>query len=397
MWIRGMLVEVTPDASPTIESALRSMATNQQARPIELLIDAHREPTGTTGLALRPLVTATESMPDGTPESRALAIWGLIVAEVERIGPSDDSRERNVLRAAFRLAQRPEIRGPWKPTLGDRFKQLKVLPAFRSPQTIAPMHQAWNKVLASRLLPALNDRLTALEQDRTDWQKHLENGRRAEAVVTDTSWTADVASRRPSPNAQPLFLDLFITTVFMKGRSVYRRITERLVSARADGVDGYLAKALVGSSNDPHLLPVRALWGCTVDSPPTSPPLTRLRFPSPLRFGMKHFFTSETIVDDTDEEREWVNVEIDHHGIAAGKRQSDLLPTSGLTIRIRFDEVPETVWWYAEETENGRRVRPPSDDPRYLDCSTGMVEHTFEQPCYPRESYGLSIAWKDVR
>ena len=370
------------------------MATNQQARPIELLIDAHREPTGTTGVALQPLVAATELMPEGTPETRALAIWGLIVAEVERIGPSDDSRERNVLRAAFRLTQRPEIRGPWKPTLGDRFNQLKVLPAFRSPQTIAPMHQAWNKFLVGRLLPALEDRFAALERDG-GWSEHLENGRKAEAAGISTSWTADVASRRPSPNAQPLFLDLFITTVFMKGRSVYRRITERLVSARADGVDGYMARALVGSSKDPHLLPVRALWGCTVDSPPSSPLLTRLRFPSPLRFGEKHFFTSETVVEDIDEEREWVNVEIDHHGIAAGQRHSDLLPTSGLTIRIRFDEIPDACWWYAEETENGRRVRPPIGDSRYLDGSTGMIEHTFDQPCHPRESYGLSITWRD--
>jgi hypothetical protein len=107
-----------------------------------------------------------------------------------------------------------------------------------------------------------------------------------------------------------------------------------------------------------------------------------------------HAFASETINNTLDDAREWVNVEIDHHGIAPGKRLHGLLPLSGLTIRIRFDEEPEACWWYVEETENGRRVRPPVGSPQYLDVVAGQVEYTFPQKCQPRENYGLSLVWR---
>jgi hypothetical protein len=208
--------------------------------------------------------------------------------------------------------------------------------------------------------------------------------------------------RSPSAGAQPVFLDLFVTTVFMKGRSVYRRIIERLVTAQADDLDSYMARALLGSVDDSTNTPVRALWGCetapVVASRPGEPILTRLRFPRKLRRGEKHYFCSEATDENITIQRLWVNIEVDHHGIAPGQRMYGFVPISGLTIRILFDgdHLPEACWWYAEQTERERRQQPPDGDPRLLTIVSNTVEHTFTEKCQPRENYGISFLWPET-
>jgi hypothetical protein len=95
-------------------------------------------------------------------------------------------------------------------------------------------------------------------------------------------------------------------------------------------------------------------------------------------------------------EWDWIDVDIDHHGIARGELMlGGKFPVGGLTIRVRFQEghLPDAVWWYAEMNERERLDRPPVGDGRLLTISGHDVQHTFEQHCQPRESYGLSFAW----
>lgn len=148
-------------------------------------------------------------------------------------------------------------------------------------------------------------------------------------------------------------------------------------------------------------VPVQALWGCTAEfiepAHPRRPAVTRLRFPTPLREGERAHFASEIIDENIHEERQWIDVDVDHHGIARGEvAYGGLVPISGLTIRVRFDQghIPEAVWWYAELNENERYDRPSVDDPRMLKINGQDLQYTFtEGPCQPRESYGLAFGW----
>lgn len=391
-----------------VESALRWLATQRDAKPFNLLVHALNEPASTSGSILQPLVEPTRSLPNASTETRALAAWGLIVHLVNRVGSSDDSRWRIALVAAFRLPRRAEITEPWKSTLGGRFDQLMVLRGIfgdPAPTTTTPMHQAWNRAVTTALVPALEGRLATLATDGTDWPKFVTIGRQTQDVLARQPAPGDLPDqtagyRRPALGAQPVFLELFVTTVFMKKRTVYRRITERVVTAQADNVEGYLARALAGTTPETMAdLPVRALWGCRAEPLPGPPRggaiLTRLRFPSPLRRGQKHYFSSEAVNESLTGERLWVNVEVDHHGIAPGQLLHGCVPISGLTIRIRFDgdHVPEAAWWYAEANERLREERPPDGDKRLLRIVENSVEHTFSQKCQPRENYGVSFWW----
>lgn len=391
-----------------LERTLRWIATRTHARPFDLLLHAIQDPEDESAALLEPLVAPTTSLPGGDPETRALAAWGLLFDVISKIGPTKESRRRNALFAAFRLPRRPEIREPWKSTLQDRFDQLRTLPSVfgdRLPYTTTPVHKAWNRALNEKLVPMLQERLDALTLDGGAWRAYVEIGRTVEAQLDRERATAaapqDPAAgyRRPSKGAQPVFVDLFVTTVFMKGRAAYRRITERLVTAQTDNVDAYMARALAGWAGDQTGLPVRALWGCRAEpivGPRVGEPsITRLRFPTVLRRGEKHLFSSETINENPTEDRLWVNVEVDHHGIAQGRLLHGCIPISGLTIRIRFDEacLPEECWWYAEQTERERRERPPDGDPRLLTVVGGAVQHTFAERCHPREHYGISFLW----
>ncbi|WP_202867649.1 hypothetical protein [Kribbella pittospori] len=345
-------------------------------------------------------------MKDATSLTRAEVVWGLIVSEARQVGSSANAKERNALLAAFRLPRRAEIREPWAATLGARFGQLKALKeVFTHQDSLTPMTRAWTRGLRI-LVPRVANGLAALSDGSADWGGYVELARTVEDEVLRREYPnldpedSAIGFKAPTEGAQPVFLELFVTTVFMKQRAAYRRITERLITAQADNLDGYTAAALVGWTGDQAAIPVNALWGCRAEriaSPPGEPALTKLAFPRPLMRDERHFFSSEAFEADLHEERRWINVEIDHHGIAPGRLLHGEIPVSGLTIRVRFDPgcLPVACWWYAEQTERQRRVRPAEGDPRLLPIIDGSVQHTFRQRCHPRENYGVSIAWFD--
>ncbi|EME65126.1 hypothetical protein H074_00662 [Amycolatopsis decaplanina DSM 44594] len=201
-------------------------------------------------------------------------------------------------------------------------------------------------------------------------------------------------SRFPEPRAsvrlpQPVFVERLLVDVEMRRGRAYRRLAVRTVVACEDGVDGYVARAPAGWTGDPESVPVKAIFGCRVE---TSPDAVDLRFPKPLRKGERHEFVSLVCEDDLDEERQWINVDVDHHGIAPGVVDGEGKVTGGLNVSITFDDrVPEACWWYAEQTEYERMVRPPAGDRRLLEIRRGVVEHTFRGPCRPREQYGIAF------
>lgn len=398
------------EKSGPIEDALRWLATRRAAKPYGLIVDALEKPDSDSVAYLEPLIAPTSALPCASAETRALAVWGLLIHLINNVGSSHDSRRRNTLIAAFRLPRRPEIEEPWKSSLSDRFGQLMALPGvFGDPQptTTTPMHKAWRRALTEKLVPALQEHLEGLATEGTDWQRYAELARLTEAEIARENTAPSkppnptAGYRPPSKGAQPVFLDLFVTTVFMRGRTVYRRITERLVTARADNVEAYMARALAGSGNESSLtdIPVRPLWGCRaetlVPSRSGEPALTKLWFPVPLRHGEKHYFSSEAVNENLTDERFGINVEVDHHGIAPGQLLHGQIPITGLTIRVRFDarEIPEIAWWYAEQTERERREPPSDDDPRLLTIAGGAIQHTFTEKCHPRENYGVSFLW----
>jgi hypothetical protein len=271
------------------------------------------------------------------------------------------------------------------------------------------MEIAWKRGV--RLLATyLEGHLDSLRQP-ADWEQYrhglhvrrtVQEGRLDDLqAYIDSLSDADAILRQPSRGAQPIFVNLFVTTVFMKRRAVYRRITERLITAQADGVEYYTARGFAGKPPRLEYAPVRALWGCTAEFIEPSqlgrPAVTRLWFPTSLRAGQQAHFASEVVDENITEERHWIDVDVDHHGIAQGcLLHSGVLPVSGLTIRVRFDEVdlPEAVWWYAELNESERYDRPPLGDRHLLTVVGNNVSYTFtEQVCQPRESYGLAFSW----
>ncbi|GAB2573209.1 hypothetical protein [Kribbella endophytica] len=394
------------DPATSLEDALRWLATHSEDRPLHLLRYAIESPASEAGHALKLLVDPTAAIKAATSLNRAEAVWGLIVSEAQQVGPSANAKERNALSAAFRLPRRAEIHEPWEATLGARFGQLKNLrEVFAHQGSLTPMTRAWTRGL-KLLVPRVSSGLATLADGSDEWLSYVELTRTIEDEVLrreDPNLDPNdlgVGLKAPTEGAQPVFLELFVTTIFMKQRAAYRRITERLITSQADNLDGYTAAALVGWTGDQATIPVKALWGCRAEriaAPPGEPAMTKLAFPRPLMRDERHFFSSEAFEADLHEERRWINVEIDHHGIAPGRLLHGEIPVSGLTIRVRFDPdfLPAACWWYAEQTERQRRVRPPEGDSRLLAIIDGSVQHTFTQRCHPRENYGVSIAWFD--
>lgn len=381
-----------PDGSPSPrEAGLRRLAAGRHDRVLttlqHALQDLHKPPgNGKDSAALRALV-------DGVPlamrsstgaEERAKALWHLIKSELERI---ESPEERTALRAALHLD--PTNR---EPSIDARLKFAKERDDFGPQRSGRPpgydaLRRWWGDGVR-RLGERIDERLGYLRDEPHRWREYLD--------------TAEPRFRKPSRGAQPVFVDCFVTTVFMQGRFVHRRITERLITAQEDGVAFYTARALPENTDETVSVPVRAIWGCRAERLPSSPGkpiLTRLHFPVALQRGQRHYFSSEAMAGDlARSDRLAINVEIDHHGIAPGKRLHDAVPISGLTIRVRFDEndVPEACWWYAEVTERERYDRPDPGDDRWLAISPqGMVEHTFAGPCQPLANYGISFGWPD--
>lgn len=391
----------------TIEAALRYLGTRDHGALLDLLEHAIDRPQGASGAALAPLTGPTAVLEGWTAAERAHALWQLIRQGVRDpdVSATALSRRRRALQAAFRLPD-TDIQEPWGSSLTERFKQLRRLTeVFGKPTSTQPMEMAWKRgvhALAIYLEQQFGELLSPSDWDRYRPETHTiaERGASFDDLIDDVR----AGLRRPSEGAQPIFVDLFVTTVFMKGKAVSRRITERLITAQVDGVQYYTARgfAALRTAKRRSYVPVRALWGCRAEfieaSRPGLPAVSRLWFPIPLQRGQKAHFASEALFDEYPaEDRHWIDVDIDHHGIAKGQLlYGDRLPVRGLTIRVRFDEtcLPEAVWWYAELNERERYDRPLPDDRRLLTLIGNDVQHTFtERVCQPRESYGLGFSW----
>ncbi|AUI64506.1 hypothetical protein B1H26_39050 [Amycolatopsis sp. BJA-103] len=366
----------------------------KDGRPLRYLRYAIEDPSSESAAALDCLVRPTASMGTATPEVRALALWGLLLDEIGGIGSTGESRRRNTLCAAFRLGGGVE----WKSTLDDRFGQLRDLPGVFGdppPSTTTPMHKAWRRAVSEKLAPCLARNLELLRAE--DWRPYVEIAQASNAFPE----TRKPRGRAPSAGAQPVFAERLLVAVEMRRRTAYRRLTVRNIVAREDGVDSYMAQALTGETGGLAAIPVKAIFGCRVETLPGAQPgdplVLELRFPKPLRNGECHEFISLACDDDLDEERKWINVDIDHHGIAPGVVDGDGRVTGGLSISITFDDcVPDACWWYAEQTEYERMVRPPAGDRHLLEIRQGVVEHTFLESCHPREEYGIAFRWPQL-
>lgn len=380
-----------PGGAPSSrEAGLRQLAAGGRDRVetnIQYALQELHQPAIPTkkSVELHALVEGvSSSMPHGTrTDQRAKALWRLIEDEVRHVELRD---ERNALIAALHLD--PDNR---EPTIDRRLALARDRGDFGT-QASGKRHgydalRHWWGEGVRLLGHAVDERLDYLHDHSNEWSEYF----------TDA---AEPRFRKPSSGAQPVFADLFVTTVFMRGRYVHRRITERVVTAQEDGVEFYTARALPEMDDAAVSVPVRALWGCRaepVPSPPGEPVLTRLYFPAPLRRGERHYFSSEAMAGEVASgERRAINVEVDHHGIAPGRRLFGAFPTSGLTIRIRFDEqqIPAEAWWYADAGERARYTPPADGDPRWLKVTAlGHVEHTFAEACQPQANYGVSIRW----
>lgn len=398
-----------------IENALRYLGRQTHGIPPEIIEEGLDDPTGSAGIALEPLTRPLRVVAEWTAKERALAIWSLIEDGVKGagLGPALRSRKRHAVSAGLRLPLEGIPTDAWEASLSSRFKQLKMFDGvFGNPSTTQPMEAAWGsgvKALAVHLGRRL-DHLTSFEDwepyrphdwptlDLGEWIIEYDDLARGERLIT----------RRASANAQKVFVELLTVTITMKGRAPRRQVTERLVTSldpyndiRQFSVRPYEIADVGGGR---VYLPVQSVWGCHAEIVEPSrvgqPPVTQLWFPEPLKYGEQAFFASETIFDGSEEpfdERNWIDVEIDHHGIARGRLlYGQKLPIRGLTIRIRFDDdfPPEAVWWYAEATETERYVRPAPGDRHLLPLAENAVQYTFtEHVCHPREHYGLAFRW----
>lgn len=388
-----------------IERALRWLAVRKEGAPLRFLRYAAEDPTSESARSLGCLVEPTMSLPSATPESRAFAVWGLIVDEIGKLGSAGESRRRNTLIAAFRLPPVPAAERGWKATLDDRFRQLIGLASFGDPPptTTTPMHKAWRRAVG-KLAMCLMLKFEALQHDGLGWQHYVVIGRMgtkppARGRPFGERGGFESGYLAPCPEAQPVFVERIVVRVIMHRMTALRRITERDIVACEDGVDAFDALASTGWTIDPAKQPVKGIWACRPVVRRTGrqddPIAARLRFRKVLRSGDRYSFVSETWDHELEEQRWWINVAVDHHGIAPGLLDEARRPAAGLTIQVTFDErcLPEACWWYAEQIEVERLKRPPAGDPHLLEIGDGFAEHTFTDPCQPRGNYGIAFAW----
>jgi hypothetical protein len=393
-------------ARPPTEIALRYLGARRHGDLIELLEYAINRPDGRTGTTLAPLTSSTSTLADWTPLERAQAVWRIVEEGIvdPQVSAGAHSRLRRVLQAAFRLPDE-DIREAWGTSLTERFKQLRVLRSiFGEATSTQPMEISWKHGVA-RLSERVRERLDELRSP-DDWAHYRsgplligETGR--PSVDRHVSPGGPVVFRPPSEGAQKLFINFLVVTVTMGGRAPIRRISERIITAQEDGLAFYTTHAFSSESMTQRsyrsYVPTRALWGCRAEQVVQNGlSITRLLLPRPLKAGERaHFVTEAAHEPDDGNQVGWANVEVDHYGIDPGRVQDDMLPVSGLTIRISFDDrlLPAAAWWYAEQNEQERYSEPPVGSPRRLRISRGNVVKTFEQPCQPRENYGIAYRW----
>lgn len=402
----GMGNEVAGSTRAGVEIALRWLAVRKEGTPLRFLRYAIEDPTSESAHVLGCLVEPTASLPAASPELRAVGVWGLIVDEIERLGSADTSRRRNVLIAAFRLSPVPGGGTTWKATLEDRFRQLIGLSGVFGdppPTTTTPMHKAWRRAIG-KLAVCVQQKLELLRHDGQKWQNYVEIGRRETtrlSRVRAAGSQSDFGSgyRVPSPGAQPLFVERMLVRVVMHRRAVLRRTTERDVIACEDGVDVFDASSSIGWAASPFKLPVKPIWACRLvtrrGAQLDDVAAASLRFRKVLRRGDRYQFVSETWNDDLENHHCWINVDVDHHGIAPGAADEGGRPVAGLTMQVTFDQfcLPAACWWYADHTERERLTRPATGDPHLIPIGDGFVEHTFTDACQPRGNYGFAFEW----
>ena len=383
-------------ARAPVEAALRHLGAYRYGDLVKIIEHAIRRPEDETGRILRPITESTAVLRDRTTTERAHALWRVIEEGIVHpdVSPAVQPRHLRVLRAAFRLPDE-DVGEEWGASLTDRFKQLRSLRSvFGGATTTQPMEIAWKRAV-ERLAAYLEERFDTLRTPE-DWARHLQ--------VTPSGprpGNGAPTFRRPSEGAQKLLVNLQILTVVMRGRVVARRISERLITSQDEGeLEYFRAWAFSSSRNDLQgrsYAPTNALWGCRAEQViEDEMPVTRLCFPRPLRTGERAHFATEVVHEKADgEDKGWANVDVDHHGIEAGELRDGVLPVRGLTIRVKFDDecLPKAVWWYAEMNERERYVEPPVGSPRRLKVVCGGVTKTFEEPCQPRESYGIAYSW----
>lgn len=370
-------------SEPTVESALRYLATRNHEHPLDLLQSAIERPQGDVGSFVTPLTSATSVLDTWTPDERARALWSLIQECIRDrdVAPTDNSRRRRVLHAAFRLPD-SGVTGPWKGSLHQRFEQLKTLTeVFGGPITTQPMEAAWSSAVKS--LSAVLQRRLAEHATPEDWQAFRPTTQRPR--------------RTPDTRADPIYLNYMVTTVFLKGRVFTRRITERVITAMEDGVDRYVMRNRPPlQSGRPGVIITNA-WGCEVQRlahEPHSETLAHLVFPS-LSRGETHWFATELVADEEAlDDRPWVNVPVNNHGIAPGQVTPAGIPVQGLTVRLVYDPAvaPTVAWFYTDEMD--RKTPPPASDPRRLPIRHGMISHTFAEACEPRDQVGIAFRWE---
>jgi hypothetical protein len=377
-----------------VEAALRHLGARRYDDHVELIEQAIIRPYGSAASILEPLAEATAVLCDWSTAERAQALWRVIEEGVrDRHVSTAKSRERHALQAAFRLPD-DDVAVKWGASLTERFKQLGSLPVFGNLTSTQPMEISWKRGV-ERLADHLHERFRELKTPE-DWAHYKPTW-----TVRPDQESDRTAFRTPSEGAQKLVVNLVVLTVLMHGRSPYRRISERWITSHdEDGLKYYRSWAFFTGIHleDRIYTPTRAIWGCRAEQiDEDGLPVTRLWFPRPLKPGEQAHFMTEVVDEDPkgDDPRGWVNVYVDHYGIEPGELRNGVLPVSGLTIRVKFDgnALPSAVWWYAEQNERERYRQPPVDSPRRLPVVSGQVVKTFEQPCQPRESYGVAFTW----
>jgi hypothetical protein len=380
-----------------LEIALRHLGAQRYGKLVEFLEHAIDWPDDPDGAILAPFTQATAVLRDWSPSERAHALCALLEQAVAHphVGSTPQSRHRRALQAAFRLPDK-DVKNEWGASLTERFKQLRTPGgAFSDVTSTQPMEVAWKRGV-ERLAEHLERELKGL-QTPEDWTRYRQSTRDVSSARSPALF------RAPSEGAQKLVVNLAILTILMKGRAEHRRISERWITSHDhQGLKYFKTWAFSSASDlrDRDYTPTRALWGCRAEQVDEDGlPVTRLWFPQPLQAGQRAHFLTEAVHEDSKADvRGWANVDIDHYGIDPGELYDGVVPVSGLTIRIRFEsgDLPTAVWWYAEQNERERYVAPPVDSPRRLTVVCGEVVKIFEQPCQPRESYGIAYMWAGV-
>jgi len=236
---------VGPEESPPetdlsgIENALRYLGRQTHGILVQIVEHGLEEPTGTTGTVLAPLTSCLAVVAAWTTKERALALWALIEEGVRdrSVGPTARSRKRYALSAALRLPVEGIPTDSWGGSLSSRFKQLRAFPTvFDSPSTTQPMEVAWSGGV--KALAAYLDRRLVLLRTVEDWEPYRPHDKPAfdldEWIIEhdDRATRERAILRQASDQAQKVFAELIIVTVYMRGRSVHRRVTERLITCR---------------------------------------------------------------------------------------------------------------------------------------------------------------------